>query len=130
MYEKTRKGIEDLIEKLTEKVNNEAIDPKERQELVSQISTLTKLLIENEKNDMEFSVREDEIRKNEALKQEEMENEKKHRLITYILTGSTTLLTVGVFVWQTAKGYILEETGSYTSKTLQWLLGSNKLKLK
>lgn len=62
-----------------------------------------------------------------AMKEEQMKESKKDRVIKIVLDGATILVPVAVSSYWMAKGLKFEQNGTFTSRTGQWL--SNHLRL-
>ena len=62
-----------------------------------------------------------------ALKEEQMKEGKKDRIVKIVLDGAAILVPVTVSSFWMAKGLKFEENGTFTSRTGQWL--SNHLRL-
>lgn len=71
----------------------------------------------------EMTVKKTELR----LKEEQAKDGKKDRIIKIVMDGLGILIPVGVSSYWMAKGLTFEKTGTFTSRTGQWL--SNHLKL-
>lgn len=62
-----------------------------------------------------------------AMKEEQMKESKKDRVIKIVLDGAAILVPVAVSSYWMAKGLKFEQNGTFTSRTGQWL--SNHLRL-
>lgn len=61
------------------------------------------------------------------MKEEQMKESKKDRVIKIVLDGAAILVPVAVSSYWMAKGLKFEQNGTFTSRTGQWL--SNHLRL-
>ena len=61
------------------------------------------------------------------LKQTQIEEGKKDRIVKIVLEGIAVLIPAGISCFWMSKGLKFEETGTYTSRTGQWL--GNHLRL-
>lgn len=55
------------------------------------------------------------------IKEEQLKDGKKDRIVRYVLDGAAILVPITVSSFWMAKGLKFEETGSFTSRTGQWL---------
>lgn len=86
-------------------------------ELHKQRMNETKLLDDGILQDEELK-----LKKREALmKEEQMKESKKDRIIKIVLDGAAILVPVTVSSYWMAKGLKFEQNGTFTSRTGQWL---------
>lgn len=82
------------------------------------VDALTKLLdrsIEMDKNDIEATDRYDRQTSETELKQKQIEDERKDRIVKNVLTGISVIGGFGLTIWGTCKSIKFEETGTITT---------------
>lgn len=82
------------------------------------VDALTKLLdrsIEMDKNDIEATDRYDKQKSETELKQKQIEDERKDRIVKNVLTGISVIGGFGLTIWGTCKSIKFEETGTITT---------------
>lgn len=82
------------------------------------VDSLTKLLdrsIEMDKLDLEYQDKYESRETEKELKEKQMKDEKKDRLVKNVLTGVSVVGGFGLTVWGTIKSIKFEETGSITT---------------
>lgn len=82
------------------------------------VDALTKLLdrsIEMDKNDIEATDRYDRQKSETELKQKQIEEDRKDRIVKNVLTGISVIGGFGLTIWGTCKSIKFEETGTITT---------------
>jgi hypothetical protein len=84
---------------------------------LQKLSELHKQLMAVENADGEQAFRDRELK----IKEEQLKDSKKDKLIGYVMTGAGILIPVFASSYWMAKGLKFEETGTFTSRVGNWL---------
>lgn len=122
--------LDEEYQRTLEAISNAKTSSEEAKWQLQKLGELHKQRM-NEAKMLDDGIRQDEelrLKKREAsLKEEQMKESKKDRIIKIVLDGAAILVPVTVSSYWMAKGLTFEKTGTFTSRTGQWL--SNHLRL-
>ena len=104
-------------------VSQETTGSEEAKWQLQKLSELYKQRLGAEQAGTELDLRTQEL----ELKQTQIEEGKKDRIVKIVLEGIAVLIPAGISCFWMSKGLKFEETGTYTSRTGQWL--GNHLRL-
>ena len=101
---------------------------------VNAVANLIKVRNEDNRNNNDYCLKEEQISKEIAIKEQELEIDREDKKVQKRHFWVTTLVSVGTFVggllaygiWN-RRGYRFEETGSITSKTFTRSLNDSKI---
>ncbi len=106
-----------------EAVSQSRVQTEEAAWQLKKLAQLNELRMNERKLEMDETYREREAH----MKERQIEDSKKDRIVGYILTGAGIILPLGASCYWMAKGMQFEESGSFTSRAGQWV--SNHLRL-
>lgn len=116
--------LDEEYEKTLEAVSKAQTSSEEAKWQLQKLGELHKQRM-NEAKLLEDGVHQDEelaLKKREAsMKEEQMKESKKDRIIKIVLDGAAILVPVTVSSYWMAKGLKFEQNGTFTSRTGQWL---------
>lgn len=115
--------LNEELEKTLKAVSEAKTGSDEAKWELAKLDQLAKHIRENEKDAEDFAFRDRELR----LKEEQAKESKKDRIIRIVTDGLAIFVPVSVSSYWMAKGLKFEQTGTFTSRTGQWL--SNHLRL-
>lgn len=124
MNEKTMAAmLDEECRETLEAVSQSRIQTEEAAWQLKKLAQLNELRMNERKLEMDETYREREAH----MKERQIEDAKKDRIVGYILTGAGIILPLGASCYWMAKGMQFEESGSFTSRAGQWV--SNHLRL-
>lgn len=124
-YEET---LNDVASATNEETRNSAL--RELEQLHKQLMDYKKFEFDHEQKALDRIARRDEVKAEQDAKEAELNENKKNRIGTWVMTGATSLLTLGsMFLtnkWlKTTMAF--EETGTFTSKSGSFVQGVKRL---
>ena len=121
-------SLEKLLDKELESSINSLEDiPLGTEEYKASVDSITKLLdksIELKKLEIETDDKIKTREFEESIKTQQMEDERKDRIIKNWLTGASIIITAGCGIWGFLKSIKFEETGTITTLAGRNILGS------
>lgn len=116
MEEKTIEGLmQEVIISELEALNDMKVGTDEYRVTVDGVSKLVDKAIEMDKFQNEFYEKVENRKKEDELKEKQMKEDKKNRLIGHILTGAGIAIPAILTVWGTCKSLKFEEEGTVTT---------------
>lgn len=122
--------LDEEYERTLAEVSRAEIGSEEAKWQLQKLSELHKQRMNEQKaaEDAYHQMEELTVKKTELqLKEEQAKDGKKDRIIKFVMDSAAILIPVGVSSYWMAKGLTFEKTGTFTSRTQQWL--SNHLRL-
>lgn len=116
MKEMTRELMEEVLVQRLKDMADDNLNDEERQAAKGEVTELSKLLIENDKVELEFADRRD---KWEA----EGKFNRLDRYISYGLNAANLVLPLAFYGLWMKRGFQFEKTGTFTSTTFRGLFG-------
>lgn len=113
--EEYKKTLQDVSETMT--------DSEESRWALTKLNELHEQRIKEMQIQSDFKVKEKELR----IKEAQLKESKKDRVVRSIHDAAALLIPIGFSSYWMAKGLKFEESGSFTSRTGQWI--SNNLRL-
>lgn len=104
--EETKRNLDDEIQDLLENLKDLEADSEEYSKTTKCLDTLYRLKIDEKKNESDI---------------EESKNQRKFRVIGYVLEGAGIVLPLIFYGRWMKRGFKFEETGTFTSKTFTGL---------
>jgi hypothetical protein len=130
MKKETREQIDELTSEYLKKLRESTtLGTNESEKLVDDVSKLIRISQEDDKIERENKARFEKEQKEDAFKYEQIKREKRDAWIKNglaiagcVFTGIGCIVPIVLDAAFINRGFVLEETGSYTSKTLGRLL--------
>lgn len=123
MMEDLSKMLDQEYEETLRAINLAQAGSEEAKWQLQKLSELHKQRMNEIQTASDYLVRTEELR----MKEEQLKDGKKDRIVRYVIDGAAILVPVTVSSFWMAKGLKFETTGSFTSRTGQWL--SNHMRL-
>ena len=118
----------DAIETGFDELDKMEVGSDQYKSTVNGLTMLVDRIIDLNKIEMEHDIQIENRKQELELKREQMEDEKRDRLIKNCLTGASIVTTVGLTIWGACKSWEFEKEGTITSTFGRMFMNCFRLK--